>query len=47
MKDRILCYLPYVNQQTLTVIFVLLTLAAMALAGGAPPCTGSTSCSGG
>lgn len=36
MKHRILQYLPYLNQQTLTVIYILLILAAMAIAGGAP-----------
>lgn len=36
MKDRMLRYLPHVNQQTLTAIYILLILAAMALAGGAP-----------
>lgn len=42
MKHRILKYLPHVNQQTLTVIYVLLILAAMALAGGAPMGEGGT-----
>ncbi len=36
MKHRILQYLPYVNQQTLMVIYILLILAAMVMAGGAP-----------
>lgn len=36
MKNRMLEYLPYVNQQTVTAIYILLILAAMALAGGAP-----------
>ncbi len=36
MKRRILQYLPHLNQQTLTVIYILLILAAMAIAGGAP-----------
>lgn len=45
MKYGFLRYLPYVNQQTLMVIFVLLILAAMALAGGAPECFSATSCS--
>jgi hypothetical protein len=38
-------YLPYANPQMLMVIFVLLILAAMALAGGAPECTAATTCS--
>lgn len=36
MKHRITQYLPYVNQQTVAVIYVLLILAAMIMAGGAP-----------
>ena len=46
MKHRILRYLPYANPQILMVVFVLLILAAMALAGGAPECFSATSCSG-
>lgn len=36
MKHRILHYLPFVNQQTLMVVYILLILAAMVMAGGAP-----------
>lgn len=36
MKHRILRYLPYVNRQTLSVIYILVIVAAMAMAGGAP-----------
>lgn len=36
MTDQILRYLPYVNRQTLTVIYILLALIALAVAGGAP-----------
>lgn len=42
VKDQIRRYLPYVNQQTVTIILVVLTLAAMAVAGGAPVCTGGS-----
>lgn len=46
MKYRVLQYLPYANHQTLKVVLVVLTLAAMVLAGGAPECTSSASCGG-
>ena len=36
MKHRILQYLPYLNRETLMVVYVLLILAAMVMAGGAP-----------
>lgn len=42
MKNRMLKYLPYVNQQTVTAIYIVMILAAMALAGGAPVATGGT-----
>jgi len=36
MKHRILQCLPYLNRETLMVIYVMLVLAAMVMAGGAP-----------
>lgn len=36
MKHRIMQYLPHLNQQTLMVIYILLAVIAMAIAGGAP-----------
>lgn len=36
MKHRIMQCLPYLNRETLMVVYVLLILAAMAMAGGAP-----------
>ena len=44
MKHHAYRYLPYLNQQTLKVILLLLTLAAMAIAGGAPECAGGSHC---
>lgn len=42
MKRLVLRYVPYLSYQTLMVVFMLLVLAAMALAGGAPECVGAT-----
>ena len=44
MKSKMVRLMPHLNENTVKVVLVVLTLSMMALAGGAPLCTGTANC---